>query len=139
MGAIATFKKYLEELLARSTSFHQTGDKMAEVFYNGFMLCLLSCLSDYYLIESEQESGMGRPDVVLIPQVAHSDQAMVIEYKVSQDASDLSSQAESGLLQIESKGYGTRAKAHPHVKTLLQICLAFAGKQVAMQYKEVRL
>ena len=112
---------------------------MAEVFYNGFMLCLLSCLSDYYLIESEQESGMGRPDVVLIPRVAHSDQAMVIEYKVSQDASDLSSQAESGLLQIESKGYGTRAKAHPHVKTLLQICLAFAGKQVAMQYKEVRL
>ena len=139
MGEIATFQKYLEELLAISTSFYQTGDKLAEVFYNGFMLCLLSCLSEYYLIESDQESGKGRPDVVLIPQVAHSDQAMVIEYKVSQDVSSLPSLAEAGLSQIASKGYGTRAKAHPHVKTLLQLCLAFAGKQVAMKYKEVML
>ena len=138
MGKIATFKKYLAELLAILTSFHQTGDKMAEVFYNGFMLCLLSCLSDYYQIESEQESGMGRPDVVLIPKTAHSDQAMVIKYKVSQDASGLPSLAKAGLLQIERKGYGTHAKAPPHVKTLLQICLVFVGKQVAMQYKEVR-
>ena len=139
MGEIATFQKYLEELLAISTSFYQTGDKLAEVFYNGFMLCLLSCLSEYYLIESDQESGKGRPDVVLIPQVAHSDQAMVIEYKVSQDVSSLPSLAEAGLSQIASKGYGARAKAHPHVKTLLHLCLAFAGKQVAMKYKEVML
>ena len=140
MGELETFQKSLEEFLTRSASFLQTGDQRGEVFYNGFMICLLCCLSCYYLIESEPESGLGRPDVVLIPKAAHNkDQAMVIEYKVSQDVSDLPSQAEAGLRQIETKGYATRAKAHDHVKKVLQICLAFSGKDVVMKHKEVTL
>ena len=139
MGELETFKKYLEELLAISTSFHQTGDKMSEVFYNGFMLCLLSCLSYYYLIESERESGRGRPDVMLIPKATHGDQAMVIEYKVGQDVAGLPALAEEGLSQIRAKGYGTQAKSQAHVKKLLQVCLAFSGKEMALQYEEVTL
>ena len=139
MGELATFKKYLEELLAISTSFHQTGDKMSEVFYNGFMLCLLSSLSYYYLIESERESGRGRPDVMLIPKATHGDQAMVIEYKVGQDVAGLPGLAEAGLSQIRAKGYGTQAKSQAHVKKLLQVCLAFSGKEMALQYEEVTL
>ena len=80
---------------------------------------------------------MGRADVVLIPKTSHKDQAMVIEYKVSKDVSDLPAQAEAGLRQIEAKGYATRAKAHEHVKKVLQICLAFSGKDVVMKHKEV--
>ena len=138
MGELETFQKSLEEFLTRSASFLQTGDQRGEVFYNGFMMCLLCCLSCYYLIESEPESGKGRPDVVLIPKTAaHKDQAMVIEYKVGQDASDLPALAEAGLLQIEAKGYATRAKAHEHVKKVLQICLAFSGKDVVMKHEEV--
>ena len=80
---------------------------------------------------------MGRADVVLIPKTAHRDQAIVIEYKVSQHASDLPALAEAGLRQIETKGYATRAKAHDHVKKVLQICLAFSGKDVVMKHQEV--
>ena len=137
MGELETFQKSLEEFLTRSASFLQTGDQRGEIFYSGFMMCLLCCLSCYYQIESEQESGMGRADVVLIPKTSHKDQAMVIEYKVSKDASDLPAQAEAGLLQIEAKGYATRAKAHEHVKKVLQICLAFSGKDVVMKHQEV--
>ena len=137
MGELETFQKSLEEFLTRSASFLQTGDQRGEIFYSGFMMCLLCCLSCYYQIESEQESGMGRADVVLIPKTSHKDQAMVIEYKVSKDASDLPAQAEAGLRQIEAKGYATRAKAHEHVKKVLQICLAFSGKDVVMKHKEV--
>ena len=138
MGELETFQKSLEEFLTRSASFLQTGDQRGEVFYNGFMICLLCCLSCYYLIESEPESGLGRPDVVLIPKAAaHKDQAMVIEYKVGQDASDLPALAEAGLRQIETKGYATRARAHDHVKKVLQICLAFSGKDVVMKHQEV--
>ena len=61
------------------------------------MLSLLSSLSEYYLIESEWESGMGRPDAVLIPKVDHGDQALVIEYKVGQDVVGLPALAEEGL------------------------------------------
>ena len=138
MGELETFYQSLKDFLAQSASFHQTGDKRGEIFYNGVMFCLLNCLSSYYQIESEQESGMGRADVVLIPKAAHNkDQAMVIEYKVSHDVSELASQAEAGLQQIETKGYSTRAKVHDHVKKVLQICLAFSGKDVVMKYQEV--
>ena len=138
-GNVEDFGERLQELLHRSASFHQTGDKMSEVFYNGFMLCLLSCLSYYYLIESERESGRGRPDVMLIPKATHGDQAMVIEYKVSQDVAGLPALAEAGLSQIRAKGYGTQAKSQAHVKKLLQVCLAFSGKEMALQYEEVTL
>ena len=109
---------------------------MAELFYSGFMLGLLSTLSSTYVIESERESGMGRPDAVLIPKVAHGDQALVIEYKVSQDVEGLAALAEEGLAQIAAKGYGAQVRAHAHVKKLLEVCMAFCGKQVALAYRE---
>ena len=109
-GQVLEFEASLQELLQNSTSFHQTGGKVAELFYSGFMLGLLSSLSPYYLIESERESGMGRPDAVLIPKVAHGDQALVIEYKVSQDVEGLAAMAEEGLAQIAAKGYGCPSK-----------------------------
>lgn len=89
------------------------------------MLGLLSSLSPYYLIES----GIDKPDAVLIPKVGHGDQALVIEYKVSQEADGLTVLAEEGLSQIAAKGYGTQAKSHAHVKKLLQVCLAFVASR----------
>ena len=138
-GKVEAFKERLQELLQVSTSFHQTGSKVAELFYSGFMLGLLSSLSPYYLIESERESGMGRPDAVLIPKVAHGDQALVIEYKVSQEVEGLTALAETGLAQIAAKGYGSQVRAHGHVKKLLQVCMAFFGKQVALKYEQITL
>ena len=137
MGELATFYQSLKEFLTQSASFHQTGEKRGEVFYNGIMFCLLHCLSYYYQIESEQESGLGRADVVLIPKTAHRDHAIVLEYKVGQDVSDLPALAEAGLRQIATKGYATRAKGHDHVKKVFQICLAFSGKEVVMKHQEV--
>ena len=138
-GKVAAFKERLQELLQVSTSFHQTGGKVAELFYSGFMLGLLSTLSSTYVIESERESGLGRPDAVLIPKVAHGDQALVIEYKVSQDVEGLAAMAEEGLAQIASKGYGAQVRAHGHVKKLLQVCMAFCGKEVALKYEHITL
>ena len=138
-GQVGDFGERLQALLHRSTSFHQTGGKVVELFYSGFMLGLLRSLSDYYLIESERESGRGRPDAVLIPKAAHGDQALVIEYKVGQDVADLPALAAEGLSQISAKGYSAQAKSHAHVKKLLQVCLAFCGKEVALKYDQVTL
>ena len=113
--------------------------RRGELIYSGLLVSLTRSLSPYYLVESNENSLLSLSEMVLIPQVAHGDQAMVIAHKVRQDASDLPALAESGLVQLEKKNYNTRVKGHAHVKKLLQIFLAFSGKQVAMKYKEVTL
>ena len=139
IGQVETFTKDLQELLERSTSFHQTGPRHSEAFYNGFMLGLLSDASHAYTIESDRESGLGRPDTVLIPEVGHSDQALIIEYKVGKQVEQLETLAEKGLAQIVDKEYDVQVKVHSHVRRMLQVCIAFCGKKVAVQHKRVDL
>ncbi|MCG8340692.1 MAG: ATP-binding protein, partial [Cytophagales bacterium] len=66
-GKVEAFRERLQEMLQRSTSFHQVGERRAELFYSGFVLAFISMLSGRYYIESEPESGLGRPDALLIP------------------------------------------------------------------------
>ena len=139
IGQVETFTEDLQELLERSTSFHQTGPRHSEAFYNGFMLGLLSDASHTYTIESDRESGLGRPDAVLIPEVGHSDQALIIEYKVGKQVEQLEALAERGLAQIADKEYDVQVKVHSHVRRMLQVCIAFCGKKVAVQHKCVDL
>ena len=136
-GKVSDFKERLQELLHLSTSFYQTGAKSSELFYSGFMLGLVSILSSDYRIESERESGIGRPDAVLIPKAGKGDQALIIEYKVSQELDGLAATAQEGLQQIANKGYATQVRVHAHVKKLLEVCMAFCGKEVALEYRQV--
>ena len=135
MGEIKEFEKKLKELLSVAVSFLQTGKKDGEVFYNGFMICLISALGGSHTIESEAESGEGRPDVLLIPRAGRGELAFVLEYKIADDAKGLKAKAEKGLAQIIEKKYSAKAKAQPHVKAVLQVSIAFCGKDVALAYK----
>ena len=135
MGKIKEFEKKLKDLLAVAVSFFQTGEKNGEMFYTGFMFCLISVLGDSHTIESETESGKGRPDVLLIPRVGRGDLAFVLEYKIADDAKGLKAQAENGLAQIIEKKYSAKALAQPHVKSVLQLSMAFCGKEVALAYQ----
>jgi hypothetical protein len=139
MGEIKEFEKKLKELLSVAVSFLQTGKKDGEVFYNGFMICLISALGGSHTIESEAESGEGRPDVLLIPRAGRGELAFVLEYKIADDAKGLEAKAEQGLAQIIKKKYSAKALAQPHVKAVLQVSMAFCGKEVALAYKKAEL
>ena len=119
--------------------FRPIWGKEGKLLYSGLLLSLIRSLFPYYLVENTEKSSIILLEMVLIPQVSHGDQAMVIAHKVHQGASDLPALAQSGLVQLEKKDYNTRVKGHAHVRKLLQIFLAFSGKQVAMKYKEVML
>ena len=138
-GQVGDFTKRLQDLLDQSVSFYQTGPNRAEVFYSGFMLGLLHNLSERYILESERESGLGRPDAVLIPKAKYGDQALIIEYKVGKQVEQLATLAAKGLAQIVDKAYSTQLKSHSHVKKVLQVGLAFCGKKVAVRYEQVDL
>ena len=97
------------------------------------MLCLLSMLSAYYVIESEYESGLGKADAVLIPKAKGNQNALVLEYKVCQAPEQLPTTAHAGLEQIRSKDYAAKVRSHDHVQKILSVSLAFCGKQVALE------
>ncbi|MCC8371151.1 MAG: PD-(D/E)XK nuclease domain-containing protein, partial [Rickettsia endosymbiont of Pseudomimeciton antennatum] len=118
-----------------ATSFHQTGEKKAETFYSGFMLGLINMLASDYIIESERESGSGRADIVLLPKIGKSDNAIIVEYKISKTLEELEPMAKLGLEQINNKCYDAKVKEYSHVKKISKISMAFCGKEVALEYK----
>ena len=99
------------------------------------MFCLICVLGDSHTIESEAESGEGRPDVLLIPRAGRGELAFVLEFKIADNAKGLEAEAQKGLAQIIEKKYSAKAKAQPHVKAVLQVSMAFCGKEVALAYK----
>src|SRR5690606_15090688 len=98
-GKIQGFKSAFQEFLLRASSFHQTGGiDSSETFYNGFMLCMLNILSTYYIIDSDRESGEGRPDIVFIPKAnMGKTNAIIMEYKVAKKEDDLTNLAQEGF------------------------------------------
>ncbi|WP_375331051.1 AAA family ATPase [Candidatus Tisiphia endosymbiont of Oplodontha viridula] len=134
-GKVEEFKERLQELLVNSTSFYQTGEKKAELFYSGFMLGLVNMLAPSYIIASEQESGRGRADIIMIPKAGREDKAIIIEYKIAKNAEDLFSVAKMGLKQIIDKQYDTKIREHKHVKKIIKISMTFCGKKVVLEYQ----
>ncbi|WP_425361692.1 AAA family ATPase [Candidatus Tisiphia endosymbiont of Mystacides longicornis] len=124
-GKIEQFKERLQELLLNATSFYQTGEKKAELFYSGFMLGLINTLASDYIIDSERETGSGRADIVLLPKIGKSDNAIIIEYKICKSPDTLESVAKEGLDQIVKKKYEAKIKEHSHVQKIIKIAMAF--------------
>ncbi|WP_250312119.1 AAA family ATPase [Rickettsia endosymbiont of Oedothorax gibbosus] len=131
-GKIEQFKERLQELLLNATSFYQTGEKKAELFYSGFMLGLINTLASDYIIDSERETGSGRADIMLIPRAGKQDNAIIIEYKICKSADILESVAKEKLDQIAKKQYEAKIKEYSHVQKIIKISMAFCGKEVAL-------
>ena len=105
-GNVELFISKLKNYIETSASFHSTGPKNAEVFYNGLMIGLIVSVSNKYFVETEKETGAGRADLVIIPKTtAKHDIAFVLEYKVATKTEDLVATANIALEQIKNKNY----------------------------------
>jgi hypothetical protein len=136
-GNIDAFTQKLKSYLEISTSFFATGPKNAELFYNGFILGLVSAVSSQYFVDVERESGLGRADLMLIPlSTARYQNALILEFKFSKSEEKLNLLAQEALEQIEHKNYEAKIKAHENVASTFKVGLAFSGKDVAVAFKE---
>ena len=88
-----------------------------------------------YTIESNRESGLGRFDHVLIPKEGKGETAMIIEYKIAQNKDELVNTAKEALQQIINSQYQTKVKEYQRVKKIINMGMAFCGKEVAMEYQ----
>ena len=134
-GHILEFTEKLKEYLSVSASFYATGTKNAELFYNGFMIGLISSVSSRYFIETEKESGSGRADLILIPkETARYNNALILEFKSAKPDENLKSVSQKALEQIEAKKYETKIHAHTNISKIIKIGLAFSGKNVDVSF-----
>lgn len=100
-GDCAKMEQIIKKYLMESISYYDS----AEAFYHGFLLGLLSALQDCE-VASNQESGDGRPDIMLKP---YDEQqfAIILELKRASRYTQMDRLCEAALTQITEKNYQT--------------------------------
>ena len=109
----------ISDLLFDTISYHD----YAESFYHAFLAGLFSGAG--YVVESNHESGLGRPDLVIKDKVKR--RAAVLEIKVSRKESELERGCERALVQIQDRQYRKKIEASGF-KTVLSYGVAFFQK-----------
>ena len=103
----------------------------AESFYHGFMAGLLTNIGGYR-VQSNRESGNGRPDIVLQTPNIRKGRVIILELKLAESIADLEAAADRGLAQIEAQRY-----AEPFTKegypSVLQYAVSFYKKDCFVQ------
>ncbi|MCI8852455.1 MAG: AAA family ATPase [Lachnospiraceae bacterium] len=136
-GDLDGMNEYMNEISGQLFSSFDTGKKPSqktqpERFYHGFVLGLLVELQDRYVVLSNQESGLGRYDIMLEPKEKNQD-AFIIEFKVihAKRKETLEEGVRLALKQIEDKQYETvlRSRGIP-VERIKKYGFAFEGSRV---------
>jgi hypothetical protein len=145
-GDVEEFYESLSEFLESTVSFQimkaqKEAIKLKESHYHFLMIGLLNSLMARYDVTHEIESGAGCVDIMIIPRAlfCKSTQAIILEYKYAESKGALQQEAENGLAQIEEKNYIAIIKKSKHVKSVLQLGIAFYEKDVAVVHKVVRI
>lgn len=128
---------YMNRVALNTFSYFDTGNKPSgaepERFYHGFVLGLLVELQRDYVITSNRESGFGRYDVMIEPKNPAEHDAIILEFKVYDEADEASLEdtVEAALRQIEEKQYAVQLEARGIPKERIRCYgLAFQGKKV---------
>ena len=127
---IKDFEKYLQNILLKSTSFHDT---KSEIFYHGLILGMMFYLDRDYIVKSNEESGLGRYDVSIEPRNKNN-RAYILEFKVTKNEEDLEKESKEAIEQIISKKYDISLKERG-VKGIVFLGIAFCGKLVKVNYR----
>ncbi|WP_374123848.1 AAA family ATPase [Leptotrichia hongkongensis] len=124
------FQKYLQNISLKSTSFMDTKN---EDFYHGLVLGMMFYLDNYYYVKSNEESGLGRYDVVIEPKNKNN-RGFILEFKVVKNEDDLEKVSEEAIEQIIEKKYdiGLRDRG---IKDVTFVGVAFCGKVVKVSYR----
>ncbi|MEM7589836.1 MAG: AAA family ATPase [Myxococcota bacterium] len=129
-GNTNTFSQKLNTLLLCNLSFYDTA--ASENSYHLFILGLLSHLSGNYKVRSNRESGLGRPDLLLIPMVQDARlPGIVMEFKIADAEDQLQQAAHTALQQIEQKKYAAEFQDYPPPR-IIRLGIAFCNKKAAV-------
>jgi hypothetical protein len=132
-GDVATFTELFQEFVLNSMSTFDIDDAEPEKSYHLFVLGLLVILHDTYRVKSNDPSGYGRYDIMLIPKDPNKP-GVIIEFKKATGKNDanIESAATAALKQIEEMKYAQELRAQ-EIKHIVAYGIAFKGKRVAIK------
>jgi len=136
-GQVEDFAEHLQIIMLQTFSAHDIKGKNPEKFFHGFILGLLAHIDrNAYTIDSNKESGLGRYDIILIPNDT-TKLCVIFELKsIDTDNVDrLMEAAELAHKQIDEKQY-IQTALQRHVKECLKIGAAFGGKLLRLKYSQ---
>jgi hypothetical protein len=120
-GDTDIMERELSDILMQTISYHD----YAEDYYPGFMAGLVRNIKDV-VVYSNRESGLGRPDLLIMPERSGA-AILIIELKVSKTYAGMEAKCREGLAQIIDRQYeeGLRADGF---KNFVHYCVAFYKK-----------
>ncbi len=132
------FENAFQQLVLESISFYNTTlngkekNSTQEVPYQMFMLGFLTSVRDKFFVTPEQESGLGRADILLEPKNRNG-VGYILEIKAGKKKQILSNLASRANKQIDDKKYETELRRRG-VTDIVKIGIAFRGKEVEFNY-----
>jgi hypothetical protein len=139
---LESFERLIKELYLGQVSYHDTSldnlkeweqKERFESFHHGFMLGLFVQMGGEFIVESNKEYGLGRPDIVIIPKDTDKT-AYVFEFKWDsiRGSKTLDTLANEAVAQVKGKKYKEGVhKLHGH-KNIVCIGIGFKGKELKM-------
>ena len=123
------FEKYLQNILLKSTSYNDTKN---EDFYHGLVLGMMFYLDNHYYVKSNEESGLGRYDLMIEPRNKNN-RGFILEFKVTKDENSLEKVSKEAVDQIIEKKYDVALKDRG-IEDITLVGVAFCGKMVKVFY-----
>ena len=143
---LESFEIAFQNMVLESISFHNTTLNMrkeegkeidelsySEIPYQMFMLGFLTSMQDKFFVTPEQESGLGRADILLEPKNKNG-VGYILEIKAARKNNRISNLAKRAHKQIDSKIYETELRKRG-VVDIVKIGIAFRGKEVEFHYE----
>lgn len=143
---LESFEIAFQNMVLESISFHNTTLNMrkeegkeidelsySEVPYQMFMLGFLTSMQDKFFVTPEQESGLGRADILLEPRNKNG-VGYILEIKAARKNNRISNLAKRAHKQIDSKIYETELRKRG-VVDIVKIGIAFRGKEIEFHYE----
>ena len=128
-------KNYYNEsdIYAEQNDYNYFMDTKNEDFYHGLVLGMMFYLDNHYYVKSNEESGLGRYDVVIEPKNKNN-RGFILEFKVVKNEDNLEKVSEEAIEQIMEKKYDVGLKDRG-VKDVTFVGVAFCGKVVKVSYR----
>jgi len=133
-GNIDVFAEIFSDYVLKSMSFFdmESGEEAeAEKVYHAFVMGLFLWLTPGYEVKSNRESGYGRYDIMIIPEVK-TKLGFIIEFKKTRKKETLETAVKSALEQIENQKYETELLQRG-IKNYKKLAIVFKGKEVTVK------